>query len=249
MKKHLLLIVLFYASLMSMAQDVIVKKDGTTIQSKVLEISETEIKYKKWSNQEGPLYSIRRSLVDSINYQNGEVELIASETNDNLPSSYNYGKMERDGRNLVLNGRKIYGEEIRFLVGEQNYQTYLGARKQMGTGDLFGLIFWPSLGVSVTMIASAYIWPTYNYNYGYYSPNQGKLKIGCIAGLLAGVTSPFVFIFKGIGKGRLDWVAEDYNRNGSASAISYQISPTIVKFNSMESQGNLGVGLTFSMSF
>lgn len=180
MKKHLLLIVLFCASLMSVAQDVIVKKDGTTIQSKVLEISETEIKYKKWSNQEGPLYSIRRSLVDSINYQNGEVELIASETNDNLPSSYNYGKMERDGRNLVLNGRKIYGEEIRFLVGEQNYQTYLGARKQMGTGDLFGLIFWPSLGVSVTMIASAYIWPTYNYNYGYYSPNQGKLKIGCM---------------------------------------------------------------------
>lgn len=56
------------------AQDVILKKDNTTILSKVLEITTTEIKYKKWSNQEGPTYSITRAEVTSINYQNGEVE-------------------------------------------------------------------------------------------------------------------------------------------------------------------------------
>lgn len=245
MKKHLLLIVLFCASLMSMAQDVIVKKDGTTIQSKVLEISETEIKYKKWSNQDGPLYSIKRSSVDSINYQNGDIELFTSETDDNQPSSHNHGIMERKGRDLVLNGRKIYGEEVRFLVGEKNYQTYLGARKQMGTGELFGSLFWPSLGVSVSLIASAFIWP----NHGYYSPNDWRFKIGCVAGLVADVSLPFMCIFKGIGKGRLDWVASDYNRNGSASAFSYHVSPSIMRFNSVESQGNLGVGLTFTMSF
>lgn len=245
MKKHLLLIVLCYASLMSMAQDVIVKKDGTTIQGKVMEISETEIKYKKWSNQDGPLYSIKRSSVDLINYQNGDIELFTSETDDNQPSSHNHGIMERKGRDLVLNGRKIYGEEVRFLVGEKNYQTYLGARKQMGTGELFGTLFWPSLGVSVSLIASAFIWP----NHGYYSPNDWRFKIGCVAGLVADVSLPFMCIFKGIGKGRLDWVASDYNRNGSASAFSYHVSPSIMRFNSVESQGNLGVGLTFTMSF
>ena len=135
MKKLSLLIVLFCASLTIMAQDVIVKKDGTTIESKVIEINGTEIKYKKWSNQDGPLYSINRSAVDSINYQNGEVELITSGTD--VPQSS--GILERRGRNLTLNGKKIYGEEVRLLVGEQNYQTYLSARKQIGAGNFFWL--------------------------------------------------------------------------------------------------------------
>lgn len=56
------------------AQDVILKKDNTAILSKVLEITTEEIKYKKWSNQEGPTYSINRSEVTRINFQNGDVE-------------------------------------------------------------------------------------------------------------------------------------------------------------------------------
>lgn len=56
------------------AQDVILKKDNTTVLSKVLEINSTEIKYKKWSNQEGPTYSINCSEVTRINFQNGDVE-------------------------------------------------------------------------------------------------------------------------------------------------------------------------------
>lgn len=58
----------------AVSQDVILKKDNTTILSKVLEINSTEIKYKKWSNQEGPTYSISRSEVSRINYQNGDVD-------------------------------------------------------------------------------------------------------------------------------------------------------------------------------
>lgn len=57
-----------------LSQDVILKKDNTTVLSKVIEVTSTEIKYKKWSNQEGPTYSINRSEVVNINYQNGEVD-------------------------------------------------------------------------------------------------------------------------------------------------------------------------------
>ena len=42
---------------MATAQDVILKKDNSTILSKVLEINSIEIKYKKWSNQDGPLWA------------------------------------------------------------------------------------------------------------------------------------------------------------------------------------------------
>ena len=54
-------------SLVANAQDVIVKNDGSTITSKVMEITGTEIKYKKYSNLKGPTYTY-------INYENGERE-------------------------------------------------------------------------------------------------------------------------------------------------------------------------------
>ena len=49
MKKVLLLMVLLASFLSASAQDVIVKKDGSTILSKVIEIGTTEVKYKKWT--------------------------------------------------------------------------------------------------------------------------------------------------------------------------------------------------------
>lgn len=82
MKKVLTLFVLFLANEIY-AQDIIVKNDGSTIISKVLEVGTNEIKYKKYSNQDGPLYSIAKADVLSINYENGEKELFGnSKTND-----------------------------------------------------------------------------------------------------------------------------------------------------------------------
>lgn len=74
LKCTLLAIFLLGLTSTAVSQDVILKKDNTTILSKVLEITSTEIKYKKWSNQDGPTYSIIRSEVTRINFQNGEVE-------------------------------------------------------------------------------------------------------------------------------------------------------------------------------
>lgn len=65
------------------AQDVILKKDDTTILSKVVEVNTTDIKYKKWSNQDGPTYSINRTEIKSINYANGDIDYFTEDTNIN----------------------------------------------------------------------------------------------------------------------------------------------------------------------
>ncbi len=76
------------------AQDVIVKKDGSTIVSKVLEITSTEVKYKKFTNQNGPTYTISKADVMVINYENGEKETFETATSDQIqqnstnPTSY-----------------------------------------------------------------------------------------------------------------------------------------------------------------
>ena len=74
MKKILLFFLLLAAANVS-AQDVIVKKDGTTILSKVIEIGTSEVKYKKFSNQSGPTYSISKSELQTINYENGTLTI------------------------------------------------------------------------------------------------------------------------------------------------------------------------------
>lgn len=73
MKKSFMSLIVFFA-VNAFAQDIIVKKDGTTIVTKVVEIGTSEIKYKKFSNQEGPTYTVLSSDVLAINYENGEKE-------------------------------------------------------------------------------------------------------------------------------------------------------------------------------
>ena len=84
--KFLSVVVLAMFSFIAHAQDVIVKKDGNTITSKVTEITSSEIKYKKFSNQNGPTYTINNNEVNYINYENGERETINASVNSNNTS-------------------------------------------------------------------------------------------------------------------------------------------------------------------
>ena len=74
--RKLLLVVFFVCNFMSMssAQDIIKLRDGKTVEAKVLEITQTEIKYKKYRNLDGPLYRIGKHEVSTITYAYGEVE-------------------------------------------------------------------------------------------------------------------------------------------------------------------------------
>lgn len=86
MRKILLFMLLICSANVS-AQDVIVKKDGSTIISKVLEVNIADIKYKKFSNLNGPTYTISKSDVMAINYENGEKDVFNNNTSQQSGSS------------------------------------------------------------------------------------------------------------------------------------------------------------------
>lgn len=71
------------------AQDFIVLKTGDEIKSKVLEISQTEIKYKKFDNLEGPTISIEKQTVFMIRYANGTKDVINQIISGDKPSTTN----------------------------------------------------------------------------------------------------------------------------------------------------------------
>lgn len=73
----LLVALLFNLGLMS-AQDMITKKTSEDIKAKILEVTTTEIKYKKFENQTGPTFSILKSDVLMVRYENGSKDVFTN---------------------------------------------------------------------------------------------------------------------------------------------------------------------------
>jgi hypothetical protein len=56
------------------AQDIIILKNGTTVDAKVIEINENSVRYKDLANPDGPTYSVKKESVNEIRYKNGTKE-------------------------------------------------------------------------------------------------------------------------------------------------------------------------------
>ncbi len=72
------ILVLVCAFVPCIAQDQLFKKDNTKLEVKILEINPTEIKYKLFTYQDGPIITILKKEVVLIMYQNGTHEVINS---------------------------------------------------------------------------------------------------------------------------------------------------------------------------
>jgi len=71
----LILVAMTFFAIFAKAQDVIIKKDASEIEAKVLEITDMQIKYKDFDFQDGPIRNINLSEVFMIIYQNGKREV------------------------------------------------------------------------------------------------------------------------------------------------------------------------------
>ena len=75
MKKLLFVIpLLVFFNYLGFSQDTIVTETNSIILSKVLEITTTEVKYKKFDNIDGPSYSVLKSEISMIKFSNGTTE-------------------------------------------------------------------------------------------------------------------------------------------------------------------------------
>ena len=83
--KNLILILLttFTFNTMIISQDIIIYKDGTELESKVLKVGKTEITYKKYSNLSGPEYTEEKNNIFMIKYENGSKDIFKNNTENN----------------------------------------------------------------------------------------------------------------------------------------------------------------------
>ncbi len=80
MKKVFLFIFIFTAGF-AYAQDLIILRNGDEIKAKVTEILSATVKYKRYSNQTGPTYSIDKSKIFMIRYESGDKDVFGTDGN------------------------------------------------------------------------------------------------------------------------------------------------------------------------
>lgn len=108
--KHFSIIALVFAASYSFGQDTLYTVSGQKIAAKVVEINQTEIKYKKANNIDGPVYVVDKSDVALIEYKNGSKELYGTgsgssegvNTNDQTIASNNV--QTRPRVNVIIGG-------------------------------------------------------------------------------------------------------------------------------------------------
>jgi hypothetical protein len=86
MKKIMVLLLLLSYGITPFCQDIIFKTNGDEISAKVIEISPTEIKYKRFENPEGPNYIIDKNQVLMIKYENGNKDIFNNSANNAAPA-------------------------------------------------------------------------------------------------------------------------------------------------------------------
>jgi len=90
--KYFSTLVLFFLTIITYGQDLITKKNGEDIKAKVLEVTLSEIKYKKYENIDGPIYSLLTKELLIIRYENGTKDLF----NQRSPTISNFDQGQID---------------------------------------------------------------------------------------------------------------------------------------------------------
>jgi hypothetical protein len=120
-----------------LSQDLITKKSGEDIQSKILEVGTTEIKYKKFDNQNGPIFTILKSELLMVRYENGTKDLF---NEDKKPEKI----ASSSSKNNDL-----------FIKGQTDASRYYKGYKGAGTGTLITGLVSPLLGLIPAITCSS----------------------------------------------------------------------------------------------
>lgn len=240
MKKLLSIILTLVAFSSLYAQDTIRLRSGEIIPAKVQEIGTSEIRYKQWSNLEGPTYVQPKSNVLSITYKNGTRDnfiTVSSQDQTNHSSSSSSSSTDQafsDALNpnhylleiknsshsyLTLDGKDLTTYEAEQILGEENYGTFMsGIRQRKSTKWIAALGSVLSIsGIALCM-------------HGEFDYNKSTIAGICMItfGLPMFIVGAAV---SGSGSRRAKHVIRDYNdemnrlKSSSPATLSFNLSP------------------------
>ena len=133
--KQLLAFLFLLCTVSVSAQDVIVKKDGSTIVCRIVELTSSEITYKKWNDQNGSNYVMNRADASTINYQNGKKVDLSEATNLYQPHNQNDGVQQYNDRALL--GMDYANQSTDKKIKQLKTWAWVSGIAGVGLGALF----------------------------------------------------------------------------------------------------------------
>lgn len=128
MKKSILLILILNYFSNSFSQDLIYQiSSQEPIKCQIIEVNIDNVKYKKTSNLEGPLYTIEKTKLDKIIYSNGQIE------NFKITDTYATVYIIRP-RGSALTRMIIYENEK--IIGRLTSNSYLTWKIKVNNGEV-----------------------------------------------------------------------------------------------------------------
>jgi hypothetical protein len=148
---------LFFTTLLSLftivccfSQDTITLKTSENIKAKVLEVSPTEIKYKRFDNLEGPTHITLVSDVFMIRYENGTEGIF---------------NVEKTAPSATPAITPYVSTEKQYFKGQNDAERYYKGYKGAGTGTLVVSLISPLVGLIPAIACSATSPKELNLNY------------------------------------------------------------------------------------
>ena len=127
MKRAALLIAFIAMAFAVKAQDIIVLRNTSEIQAKIEAVRQNEIIYRKWTNLEGPTYTLAKGEIFFIRYANGEKEIFS----EYIATKHIYATKEsfkEDFSNAKFQGYTYLGADFNAAVGGPSLDFSFGAR-------------------------------------------------------------------------------------------------------------------------
>lgn len=238
-KTYFLLLALFITSIVN-AQDTIVLLDGSELKVKVEKISDTELEFRMWNNQDGPIRVKKISDVFMVKYRNGQHEVFRGAK---LQENHNLGSLRttsgltlmRDGGYIVsVEKGKLSDKELESILGEELWDNYSTAYSSYSGGVALVTIGWLSLFAGAGAMFSAY-----------FNGNQSVYIVGYALCILTDILHPIGYILRGVNAGKISRIAETYNMaNHKSLSMDFNITPTI-----MTTSSGIAPGIGLSIAF
>lgn len=129
MSKLLLLFIFVFSCATIFAQDIIITTKGEEIKSVVTKVGATEVEYKKWSNQKGPIYTLSKREIFMIKYSNGEKDLFSQnldndEDNKRKSNNSEYSILSKLNTEVINSYRNDVGYKKGKNYGKRAKQTF-----------------------------------------------------------------------------------------------------------------------------
>ncbi|MDH5368166.1 MAG: hypothetical protein OEW67_14360 [Cyclobacteriaceae bacterium] len=172
-------------------QDSLVYKNGDEVKVKVIEITSLEVKFKRYDNIDGPLYTISKSELFMIKYENGIKDLFSEQIETKKPPSNNIQNIDIE-EELGYDRIKYNGPRLGFTVlgngsskdrlAENNYSPFITqfgwqfeARIFSSPEGISGLVEWVLL---VGGIEKGLFLPSASMLFGIRGKNGAEFGIG-----------------------------------------------------------------------